>query len=54
MFFHPNTWKVKIVTYDLNHDLIFYPPQSIVYATVDSQCLGYLGYITSMKIGAKD
>ena len=30
---------MKIITYDLNHDLI-----SIVCATVDSQCLKYLEY----------
>ena len=28
-------WKVKEITYDLNHDLTFYGrQQSIVYATV--------------------
>ena len=44
MLFHPKTWKVKIIT----HDLIFYCTniKSIVCATVDSQCLEYLGCIT--------
>ena len=36
---------MKIITHDLNHDLIFY-----CTATVDSQCLEYLGYITLAKI----
>ena len=35
-----------MITHDLNHDLIFYRTQLIVCATVDSQCLEYLGYIT--------
>ena len=42
---------MKIITHDLNHDLIFNctHTQSIVCATVDSQCLDYLGYITLTK-----
>ena len=39
---------MKIITYDLNHDLLH--TKSIVCATVDSQCLEYLGYITLLLV----
>ena len=38
-----------MITYDLNHDLLFYYTQSILCATVDSQFLEYLGYVTLFR-----
>ena len=47
MFFHPKDLKSENnQSHDLNHYLIFYCTTMIVCATVDSQCLEYLGYIT--------
>ena len=42
---------MKKITHDLNHDLIYIllHTQSIVCATVDSQCLEYWAYITLQK-----
>ena len=38
---------MKIITPDLNHDLIFYCTHNrLCVPQVDSQCLEYLGYIT--------
>ena len=42
IFFTHKTWKITMTTYDSNHCLIFY----FVCATIDSQCLEYLVYIT--------
>ena len=39
---------MKIVTSDLFYDLLH--TQSIVCATVDSQCFEYLGYITLLNV----
>ena len=41
---------MKITTHDLNHDLIFL---SIVFATVDSQCLEYLGCTHNFTLGVE-